>query len=175
MKKLMFLFSVLAAAIVVVAVSVACEEKPQPQEEELKFDLMPQQASDEVASFFEEYLLRGSRPSDCFFVDAEEDVCLAINSAEEFRAAVALDIELPEIDFELYTLIVGVYSDSDGRSIRYHGINIEPERNVLNLVVYNWVGILIDRMIHYYYYWGLYPKLPDNPIEVNIIRKEVQA
>jgi hypothetical protein len=166
MKKLMFLFSVLAAAMVVVAGSVACEEKPQSQEEELKFDLMPQQASDEVVTFFKEHL---KYLSNSFFTEEKSNKCLVINSAEELKAAMLVDAAIPEIDFEQYTLIIGSYYATAGNSIRYHGINVEPERNVLNLVIYaRHTGIAVGEMLNYYY-WGLYSKLPDNPVEVNVI------
>ena len=84
----------------------------------------------ELIDFFEEHLpvWSGERKSMCIFFGArepyknpdgtmdyivypeKEDKCIVINNIEEFIEIISCDnIELPEIDFNSYTLIVGMH------------------------------------------------------------------
>lgn len=141
-----------------------CEEK-----EQIKTILPKTNLSEEITSFFKTTLPATSE-SNCFFLSEKGDVYYLINSKEEFQAIYSCSNALPEIDFTLYSIIVGQKRMPNS----YYSVveqNIE-ETDVLNLNILtqlpsdgHWPAF--SNM----YYWGVYPKLPNKKIEVNIITK----
>jgi hypothetical protein len=140
-------------------------EKPaQPgQEDKAETGIIP---ADE---FFDKYLPPMSARSECFFVDDNDSKCLAINSLEELKAIMHSPVgELPEIDFDKYTLLIGQQlMSSISYSLLSHSIDVGSEQIALTLTVkdpgayWSALGMM--------YYWGVHPKLPEIPIEVDIV------
>jgi hypothetical protein len=128
---------------------------------------------DDVTAFFEKYLPRVnySRPSHEFSlgeIDRYGAACLAIDSVEEFRAAAPPSAELPTVDFEAYTLIIGQHPlGSPGYSLKGQGVDIEPEIMTLRLAYSYWGGVnpAVETIFSF---WGLYPKLPHKPVIIDI-------
>ena len=129
---------------------------------------------DEVIAFFEEHLPTfACATSDCFFVDIDkiDNVCLKINSVDEFRKISSCSSTiLPVIDFNCYTLIIGQYyaTPSSGYSIVGQNLIIEAKKMELNLIVEimenGWGLSLLCNL----YYWGIYPKINNEHIIVNV-------
>ena len=144
---------------------VGCEENEQINTILPKTDL-----SEKTLSFFESALpITGE--SNCFFVSENSDVFYLINSKEEIETICACDNELLEIDFTLYSIILGQKRMPNS----YYSVveqNIK-ETNVLELNII--VKLPTDGSWPAFsnmYYWGVYPKLPNKKINVNIINKE---
>lgn len=112
-------------------------------------------------------LMSVSRQSNTFLFDNLSDICYYINSYDDLRSVYTGKEQLPVIDFESYTLIVGqkcsnnMYDSLDKQSF------YEKDGNyILDLF---FTSEIIHPMIVYYNYWGLYPKLGKKEINVNII------
>lgn len=110
-----------------------------------------------------------------FFQDNSEDVCLLINSEEEFRESYqGTDERIPYIDYQQYTLVIGKkkYYTSEGEKnptqLEGQKLYLKDGKYVLDLSCrYNIPGVSFytDRFICF---WGLYPKLSPKDITVNI-------
>ncbi|MDR2936918.1 MAG: hypothetical protein LBU80_06205 [Rikenellaceae bacterium] len=127
-------------------------------------------ANEELTAFFEKYLptLSGSQ-SECFFVGDKENKCLIINSADELRKIISSSsVELPTIDFGSYTLVMGQHM-IDGTAYRVvtQEIAVNSDKKELTLSVKKPDGTYT--VICPVYYWGLYPKLTQEAIGVNLI------
>jgi hypothetical protein len=127
----------------------------------------------DVIAFFEEHLPPYSgAESDCFFVDIDhqKSICVLINSVEEFRNNFSCSSTmLTEIDFKSHTLVIGQYypiRESSCKVINQELV-VKSKEIELNLYVTNPESSFPaeTRM----YYWGIYPKLRNKPINVNII------
>ena len=143
----------------------------------------PVKPSDEVIAFFEEHLpplYSGTEApgGSFFFLDLGkfESICLMINSVEEFRDIASCPFDnLPAIDFESYTLIIGQQLVGNPVCYRITEQNIinEPKKIGLNIAFKNpdpecWaLGISVSLR-----YWGIYPKLQIKPINVNVTYKD---
>ena len=68
--------------------------------------IKPIQPDDDVVAFFERHL------RECFFSKEQCDLCIVINSIDEFRDFFHCSYALPAIDFESYTLIIGKHITS---------------------------------------------------------------
>ena len=130
--------------------------------------------NNDVIVFFEEHLspYSGGAESDCFFVDIDrqKSICVLINSVEEFRNNFSgSSTMLPEIDFKSHTLIIGQYCGMPGSGYYVADQNLILESKKLELNLYvkfpEYTFAVETRM----YYWGIYPKLRNKPINVNII------
>ncbi len=96
------------------------------------------------------------------------DTCCIVNSMEELAQIYKGSKNLPQIDFTSQTLIVGKVTMPDdpfyvkGQSITetesalIHNLRVKDSEN-------SWCQVYQMR------YWGLYPKLPNKPIVVNVI------
>ncbi len=142
-----------------------CEEK-----EQIKTILPITNLSEQIIGFFEE-TLPTTAESNCFFVSEEGDIHYLINSIEELRAIYSCNNELPDIDFASYSIIVGQKRMPNSYySVLEQNIK-ETEILDLNILVQlpsdgHWPAF--SNM----YYWGVYPKLPNKKINVNIINRE---
>ena len=125
--------------------------------------------NDEINVFFEEHLpvFSGTR-SECFFVDNNENKCIIINSTDELRKIFSCSIDLlPTIDFKSYTLIIGQYQmPGTAYSIDEQSILIESKKIELNINVQCPEGSF--GVICPLYYWGIYPKIQNKTIDINI-------
>ncbi|MCB5280210.1 MAG: hypothetical protein LHW59_11915 [Candidatus Cloacimonetes bacterium] len=144
----------------------SCEEK-----EQIKTILPITNLSEQIISFFEG-TLPTTAESNCFFVSEESNVHYLINSIEELQAIYSCDNELPEIDFASYSIIVGQKRMPNS----YYSVveqNIK-ETETLDLNIF--VQLPLDGhwpAFSNMYYWGIYPKLPNKKINVNIINREL--
>ena len=125
-----------------------------------------------ILAFFEEQVpwSYGFLTPLCIFGDNPplDNQCMVINSMDELREVfLCLSIELPEIDFNKHTLIIGRISVSTAEySVAKQDITIKPDKLILRITAdgthaYMMVGSQLN-------YWGLYPKLPDKPLVTNI-------
>ena len=131
--------------------------------------IYPKVSDKNISVFFEEHLpiFSGSR-SECFFVDNNENRCIMINSVDEFRKIFSCSKDLlPTIDFKSYTLIIGQYQmPGTAYSVDEQSIIVESNKIELNINVQCPEGSL--GVICPLYYWGIYPKIQNKPIIVNI-------
>jgi hypothetical protein len=171
---------ILAALLLIGGGFVACDESKvtraeDPQEEPPKDPQAPV-PSEEIAAFFDKYLPKSSYsvslPEFNFGNEDQDDtVCLLINSDEEFKTVAPFSAKLPSIAFDKYTLIIGQHPMGDpGYSLEKQGVDVGSEKITLSLTYKN-MGGASPTVITTFYYWGLYPKLPQKPVAVNVITK----
>lgn len=168
MKQLLAIFGTL---LLVATLGVACDDvdsKPEPKIDQLPVNVSQdedQKAFSGVTAFFETFSWYDEWPSPV----GRGDGCVLINTPEEFRAFVPAEIELPTIDFGQYTLIVGRKWVSDGGfALRKHGIVYEQQIPVYTLVIERLTGPH-HTALESIGYWGLYPKLSQTQMEVEVI------
>ena len=95
--------------------------------------------------------------------------CQIINSHEELATIYTGKMELPEIDFMAYSLVLGCFRGND-TSWSLNRIIIQENEEELLLTAY----LQIDKSPDHYFelaiihlpFWNLYPKLPDKPLQV---------
>lgn len=100
---------------------------------------------------------------------ATPDTCCIINNMEELATIYNGDKEFPNIDFSTYSLIVGK------ATMPYQSFQIKSQsikETELNLILNIKVKGSDTQFPAEYQmrYWGLYPKLPNKPLVVNIIQ-----
>ena len=101
-------------------------------------------------------------------VDGESE-CFVVNSEEEFRAIVKETVELPDIDFAKYSLIVGQHVFEEPRySLESQAVETGTDALTLNLVYREMRDGVFPAAVATYYFWGLYDKLPEYEVNVNI-------
>ena len=94
-----------------------------------------------------------------------------INSRQELADLYVGEKELPAIDFDKYTLIIGQQiMPGLGYYIRKRKLVMEEDGLVLTLNARN-DGEAIALALQHLYFWGLYPKLPQDRITVNVIEE----
>ena len=93
------------------------------------------------------------------------DTCLMINSMEEFPTVDfrGESIEVPAIDFDTYTLVIGKYYDPHA-PLMAQRVVVESEDITVNLL-FKYNGDQTDDL-RIGKFWGIYSKLPDVPIRV---------
>lgn len=128
----------------------------------------PVAPSQEITDFFDAHLSGHSSDFNFSHIDCYETECFLINSVEEFRAIAPEPIELPDIDFAKYSLIVGQHVFGEPRySLESQAVETGTDALTLNLVYSEFCGIA-PAMVAPYYFWGLYDKLPEYEVNVNI-------
>lgn len=148
---------------------VACNDSEEPQ----YIGTPPVTAPTDVSAFFKTYLPSSSsshsEPEFNFSEIDDRDIeCFVINSMEEFEAVAPPAVELPVIDFDKYTLIIGQHWMGDpGYNFEKQAIDTESEKMTLNLVYKRMKGGTPAAMT-IFYFWGLYTKLPEKTAAVNI-------
>lgn len=131
--------------------------------------------SREICDFFDrEWTYLGDGCPQSFFQDFNQDICLMVNNEEDLRDLYQGNGQIPYIDFQQYTLVIGKkkYYTKEGEKnpTQYEGqkLYIMDGKLVLDLSCkYNVAGVSFysDRFICF---WGVYPKLSSNVITVNI-------
>lgn len=132
--------------------------------------------SKEVSDFFDrEWTHLGDGSPESFFKNNNQNIYAMVNSEEEFCELYQGDNEIPYIDFNRYTLVVGKkkYYTSEGEKnptwLERQNLYLTTDgKYVLDLSCqYNIPGVSFysDRFICY---WGLYSKLLPQDITVNI-------
>ena len=123
---------------------------------------------DDLYDFFNKELPLTSwgENNSAFLLDNSE-TCYFINSYDDLKAIYTGKEQMPSIDFESYTLIIGqklsnnVYQNLDKQSFY--------ERDGVTYLDLYVSGDIVLPMFVYYNYWGLYPKMNKRDINVNII------
>ena len=162
MKKIVLFLSMLLA----MGLTCACSSDGHDTLE------APEEAGITAESFLAEKLSNTRRfLQDRFAI--EENTCYRIDSKKEFSELYLGSDELPEIDFDKYTLILGakVYTDADTDDEKFKQILSESDDSyILNLYSKHlegkWSSCGITLQI---FYFGLYPKLKEKKISVNLI------
>ena len=154
--------------------------------------IMPANVVDEsVAEFFQTELPEVhsssenySRHTTSFFYDPEayngmgsvilENSFCVINSRQELADIYLGDKELPEIDFDKYTLIVGQQiMPFLGFYVGKKELVVDNDRLVFNLYARNDMNddFLRELALQCLYFWAVYPKLSQKAISINVIRE----
>jgi len=128
-----------------------------------------QKTNQNIVSFFDIALPDYPLTSTCFFTTTYYDACLLINSISEFQQACVCTDVLPEIDFDLYTLIIGryrvrnpCYLVSELKIVENNNLTLLID--VVNLNKECPQTVSIDK-----YHWEIYPKLSDKPFIVKYL------
>lgn len=109
-------------------------------------------------------------PDSCRGVAILENIVCVINSQQELADIYLGDRELPEIDFGKYTLIIGQQIMPYLHFYVAKQILVAGEDGIIfNLYAKNDSEIHLT-MLQNLYFWGLYPKLTQQTIKVNVIR-----
>ena len=128
----------------------------------------PVAPSQEITDFFEAHLSGYSSDFNFSHIDCYETECFLINTVDGLREIVPEPIELPDIDFAKYSLIVGQHVFEEPRySLESQAVETGTDALTLNLVYSEFCGIA-PAMVAPYYFWGLYDKLPEYEVNVNI-------
>ena len=128
----------------------------------------PVAPSQEITDFFDAHLSGHSSDFNFSHIDCYETECFLINTAEELRKIVPEPIELPDIDFAKYSLIVGQHVFEEPRySLESQAVETGTDVLTLNLV-YRVLDGAAPAAIAPYYFWGIYDKLPEYEVNVNI-------
>ena len=129
-------------------------------EEEKTYDGLKAPVTEEIISFFNDALPQ-DESSNCFFttLDLLKDTCYVINSHKELSELYSGEKNLPIIDFDKYTLILGKTMESAGYAIEGHNIEITDNLLIITLTIKQLEGSYTQQFVPCYY-WGLYKKLP---------------
>ena len=105
--------------------------------------------------------------------------CYLINSMEEFRAAYQGNEQLPEVDFDRYSVLVGRTIRMGGaESLRSFSLEDEGDHYRLAIVILCNVNpdLIYTCDIGDLFYWNIYPKLETKPITIerSVIEKVVE-
>ncbi len=155
-----------AVSLILAGMVISCKDKEK--------DINPIIATEEINAFFEAHLpaISGSN-SNCFFVDDNNsNKCTVINSNDDFSQNFTCpSIAPPAIDFDTYTLVVGQYEvPSTNYQVIKQNITSQSSKLTLNLTLkipeesYPSFCML--------YYWGLYPKLKNSNVNINVITQK---
>ena len=111
-----------------------------------------------------------------FSEEAVAEECLIINSEEEFRQAYKGDKELPKINFDYCTLVIGrTYGEHGGITYGGHELKDKGDSYQLNVTLNNNVNpnYCYTAAFTDIYFWKTYLKLEKKPVVFNRIRKDV--
>lgn len=131
-------------------------------------------ASEEVKFFFETSLPNYSDSySESVFafsnIDVEDNEYFVINSIDDLIKITSDSVKLPDIDFDKHTLFIGQHwMNHTGFVLTKQYIEEQSDKYVLNLVYKETEGAH-STMMNIFYFWGLYEKLSEKEIDVNII------
>ena len=124
---------------------------------------------EDIVHFFEDGMPFTSS-IECFLSSREEDAYLLINDRKQFHATYSCDDALPEIDFTKYSLVIGKKKMPNSYYTLVDQSMDETKTLNLNIVVElpsgHWTAFSD------FYYWGLYPKLPNKELIVKVVVKK---
>lgn len=132
--------------------------------------IYPVEASEQVADFFKTYLVGYyTLGDDIGFSLGEKDECIVIDSMDEFKEIAPAGVELPEIDFENNTLIIGcMVAGAPCYSLENQVVYMESDKMTVRVTYSESGGPAPDIMV-LYTFWALYDKLPDVEAELDLI------
>ena len=143
------------------------------------YDPMTWTIPSEELNFFMMDALHGSANKGRKTFFSEEDVaeeCLIINSEEEFRQAYKGDKELPKINFDYCTLLIGrTYGEHGGMTYGGHELKDNGDSYQLNVTLNNNVNpdYCYTAAFTDIYFWKTYLKMEKKPVVFNRIRQDV--
>lgn len=131
--------------------------------------IYPVSPSDEVEAFLMTYLPPKTSSFPPGFDFDEKPSCFLINSTSELEEIVLLTkVDIPFIDFDRYTLIVGRFITGAPRyTYKDQKISFKSGRPVLTVTYEEHEGMCPCVMMRYNF-WGLYDKLQYTEIELNM-------
>jgi hypothetical protein len=151
-----------AAILLIMLGLIACEKGNEKI-------ISPINISNERLIDFFDMILPTATESGCLFSTTNSDTCYVINSIDEFLSIYSCD-DLPEIDFTSYSLVIGQKRMPNSYYTVIEQYIVETESLRLNIVVKlpenHWPSF--SKL----YYWGVYPKLSQKNVSVNIIEKK---
>jgi hypothetical protein len=182
MKKISTLFCTAALISALSAGLVSCSDEPDGYKTPangIKPVLSAGNTGSELTAFFDSNLnyiaraLFSEYNMGIWGMSVFLDTCVMINSVNEFDKIEFIDdippVELPFIDFDAYTLVIGKYFKSH-KYINFVAQHVVVEQGeiIMNIILED---LAPDDAILYedqgrYFYWGLYPKLPELPIKI---------
>ena len=157
----------------------ACSSSSEDEEEELPGTIIPQVAcASETAAFFQtEWPVYCIPYPETFFerdLRGQDNISL-INNEEEFQSIYKGTLQLPEIDFSQYTLVIGQKRKevANGKKSSLELLKLElrdtSEGYHLYLICSSEVPANAFLNVEtFYYYWALYPKLDNKAIIVSL-------
>lgn len=119
--------------------------------------------------FFNGQLPIGTRSVN-FFVGSDKDECYVINSLQELKSIYCGEKELPELDFDNYTLVIGqrvmptVFYPVQKQELEFSNHQCELKLHVPNFIKENTTNVP-------FYYWAIYPKFNTEGISVKFIKE----
>ena len=138
--------------------------------------------SEEVKAFFDEALPFSYDKPAYFkpYVDLGEDngvhilsqwvVYSVFNSKEEMQEQYVGDFDLPEIDFEKYTLVIGTSLMDKMDSLKTIEVRSYDEQNELTLSIE--LGNYGQIEIYHFRFWAIFPKIQGGINSINYTRKD---
>ena len=161
---------ILAAALLLSGAGfVGCSDSDDPF---MAAGTPPVTPSREVSDFFDAHLSEDQTDLNFSNIEGSDDIsteCFLINTVEQFREIAPEPIELPDIDFAKYSLIVGQHVFEEPRySLESQAVETGASVLTLNLVYREMRDGVFPAVVTTYYFWGLYDKLPEYEVNVNI-------
>lgn len=163
MKKIFYCFSallLLAAAVTTTACS--SDDDIIPEEKEILSDFFEK-------SFPIEKEGEGTKVKNVPFsgFDNQENVCVVINSYEEFKSVYQGNEPLPEVDFSKNSLVIGRAWLNVGK--KYQKLTVEQADHYTFITLrFTNLSDAAFAVMTYYYYWDLIPKFLPQTIVTNI-------
>ncbi len=157
--------------VALAAVCVACnDDKDDGGNNIPELGVQPVAVSTEIQEFFEENLPQKSTVysgEPLLSFDYNETTAVAINDTEAFQGIFSAQTELPIINFDEYTLVIGQCQvGGTAYGVLGQGIDFEADKAVINLKIE--VPEETYWMICPLYFWGIYPKFTQTEIEINV-------
>ena len=162
--KTLFLFALSVLAL-------SCKDDKEIDNEGIR----PVEPSETVKKFFSKslpsYSTSGNESIFNFSkIEYGDSECFVVNSDEDFKSIVDPKIQLPSIDFNQNTLIVGQHCMPNSGFVLYsQSINDITDTLQLVLTYKSLDGGSADQVATYYF-WGLYNKLPEKKVVLRIKR-----
>ena len=103
-------------------------------------------------------------------IDSQKDTCYIVNSLQELQSLYSGDKEIPKIDFNKYTLILGKKILTAGYEIEKYSVEDTTEGIVVTLIIRQLEGTFITPL-QPNYYWGLNNKLPSKKSIIKVIKQ----
>jgi len=120
--------------------------------------------------FYNEELPIGRR-SESFFVESDKDECYVINSIQELQFVYHGEKELPELDFDQYTLVIGqkvmpkVFYPVLSQKLEFRNGQCELSLHVPAINDKNTTSLP-------FYFWAIYPKFNTRVISFSFVKDE---
>lgn len=181
MKKVMLFMTNSSLVLLLLIIAVGCSgDSDEPKESPIETETRHVEGKvitisgdernyDDLYDFFNKELpyTSASTKKNAFRLDNQSEKCYFVNNYDEFRAIYKGDEALPVIDFDIYTLVLGqVFSTNIYDSLDKQVFYEKDGKYILDLFFSS--EIILPELV-YYNYWGLYPKLSNKEIKVNII------